>query len=192
MSRSSNAESLETAMNKIFISYTRDDHVAARLIAERLMAAGFEVFYDVEAIVAGDSWSNKIHAVLQDAAAVLVLLSSNSHRSSWVQDELQTALESKSVVVPVLLDEGAKQNWLWPIVATRQSVALDLRSPAVQEQLDHLVGRLTSLTTEYPGSLSRGPEPTLSAPMSVSNIWKTVAIAVVSAILGALATWLLR
>jgi hypothetical protein len=179
-------------MNRIFISYTRDDQDAARLIAERLRAAGFEVFYDVEAIVAGDSWSNKVRAALQDAAAVLVLLSSNSRRSSWVQDEVQTALESKTLIVPVLLDEGAKQNWLWPLVATRQSVSLDLRSPAVQEQLDYLVGGLASLTSKSPGSLSRGPEPVLTAPMRASIVWKEVAIGIVSAILGALVSWLLR
>jgi hypothetical protein len=179
-------------MNRIFISYTRDDQVAARLIAERLRTAGFEVFYDVEAIVAGDSWSNKVRAALQDAAAVLVLLSSNSRRSSWVQDEVQTALESKTLVVPVLLDEGAKQNWLWPLVATRQSVSLDLGSPAIQEQLDHLVGGLASLTSKSPGSLSPGPKPVSTPPMRVSNVRTMVAIAIVSALLGALAAWLLR
>jgi TIR domain len=179
-------------MDKVFISYTRDDQVAARLIAKRLTAAGFEVFFDTEGIVAGDSWSNQVSAALQHAAAVLVLLSSNSRRSSWVQDELQTALENKKLVVPVLLDEGAKQNWLWPLVATRQSISLDLRSPALEDQLDHLVGTLSALSRDSGPAPSRAPEPAPSAAMPSFTVWRTVAIAIVSAILGALAAWLLR
>src|SRR5216683_5647375 len=93
-----------TAMGDVFISYTRDDDDAARRIAARLSAAGFSVFFDRDAIVSGDSYSDLIVSKIQSASAVLVLLSSRSRKSKWVADELQTALDSKTVVVPVLLD----------------------------------------------------------------------------------------
>ena len=164
-------------MNKVFVSYSREDQDAARHIADRLGAAGFEVFFDTEGIVSGASWEATLSTALQQAAVVLVLLSSNSRRSTAVQDELQTALENKKLVIPVLLDEGARQNWLWPLVAKRQSLSLDLHSRAGEDQLDHLVSTLTRL--------SKAPEPTSS-----SAHLRTLAIAIVSAILGALAVWL--
>jgi len=191
MSSSSNAESLETVMDKVFISYTRKDQDAARLIAERLRAAGFVVLLDTETLVTGDKWSDQVRAALQDAAAVLVLLSSNSRRSSWVEDELQTALENKKLVIPILLDEGAKQNWLWPLVATRQSISLDLHSPTLQDQLNHLVRHLTALRKVQPIA-AQASEPALPKAMLSLGVWPTAAIAIVSAILGALAAWLLR
>jgi tetratricopeptide (TPR) repeat protein len=130
-------------MHDVFISYTRADHAAAEAIAHRFSAVGFSVFFDQAALVAGDSWSSKIEKELRGARVVLALLSSNSRRSTWVADELQTALDSKKLVVPVLLDPGAKENWLWPLLANRQSVALYLSSPNWESQLDHLVQTLT-------------------------------------------------
>lgn len=179
-------------MRNVFISYTRDDQAAAQLIASRLAEAGESVFFDIEGIVAGDSWNERISDALRSASIVLVLLSSNSRRSTYVQDEVQLALKSKKLVIPVLLDKGAKQNWLWPLLATRQSIELDLRSDQLESQLSTLVGRLSTLR-----AVDRSVPPSAigaEAPraLRMSNRWKSVALAVASAAVGALLMWLLR
>lgn len=179
-------------MRKVFLSYARDDQVAARLIADRLSQAGYSVFVDFDSLVSGADWSERIRTALESASAVLVLLSSNSRRSSWVQDEVQTALESKKLVIPVLLDEGAKENWLWPLVATRQSVSLNLRSGDLDEQLDHLLQGLSSLGQFDRPSEIHPPVPLEEMTSRNSGIWKSVVIAVASAALGAIVTWLSR
>lgn len=177
-------------MSDVFISYAHDDQAAARLVAERLKAAGFSVFYDVEAVVTGDSFSDAIRSALQGAKAVLVLLSSHSRRSSWVQDELQAALDSKTLVVPVLLDEGATENWLWPLLAQRQSVTLNLGSPDLDLQINQLVRGLERIRSEDAPTSSRASRP--AALGRASGTWKTVLIAVISAAIGGLIVWLLR
>lgn len=179
-------------MREVFISYARSDEAVARLIAERLSAAGFAVFLDIVGIVAGESWSERMNTELARASAVLVLLSSNSRRSTSVEDEVQTAIETKKLVIPVLLDDGATQNWLWPLLATRQSVRLDIHSPAINEQLSALVKALRGTSLGTPTTLrsdSLSPRPPGRGSL---DIWKSVALAVVSAAIGAIATWLLR
>jgi hypothetical protein len=179
-------------MRSVFISYSRDDQTAAQLIAKYLSDAGLSVYFDYQGVVSGDSWSDQLGSALRAADAVVVLLSSNSRRSTYVEDELQTALESKKLVVPVLLDEGAKQNWLWPLVATRQAFKLDLQSGELDRQLQD-VTRALSLrpTLDVPPFSRKTGEVPLSSPVWSSN-WRTIVVAVVSALLGALATWLLH
>lgn len=177
-------------MRSIFISYTREDQQAARLIADHLSHVGLSVFFDFEGIVAGDSWSDRIGSALRSADAVVVLLSSNSRRSTYVQDELQTALDSKKLVVPVLLDEGATQNWLWPLVATRRAVKLHLASGEVDKQLHELTELLSAPTTPDLPTLSRPS----GAPMrsSPERLWPIIVVAILSAFIGALVMWVLR
>ncbi len=129
-------------MRNVLISYARDDQAAARLIADRLRKDGLSVFVDEASLVAGGMWSAQLSRAMQEASAVVILLSTNSRKGTWVESEVQTALEGKKLVVPVLLDAEAKDNWVWPFVANRRSVALDVESPTVQEQLDHLAAAL--------------------------------------------------
>jgi hypothetical protein len=184
-------------MHDIFISYTRDDQEAAAAIADRLSAAGFSVFFDRQAIVAGESWSARIGEELRTARAVVALLSSRSRRSTWVADELQEALDSKKLVVPVLLDQGAKENWLWPLLATRQSIQLDLESPNWNSQLNELAHALSQALGKEPMVRRRVTEkaavvPPEMAPLSAAtHLWKLVALAIASAAVGAVITWLL-
>ena len=179
-------------MHEVFISYARSDEAAATLIASRLADAGLSVFFDTAGIVTGESWSERMNAELVRAGAVVVLLSSNSRRSTSVQDEVQTAIETKKLVIPVLLDEGATQNWLWPLLATRQSLQLDLHSKAVDEQLSTLVKALRGSSLK--ASTTTSDIPALSAPVGLgsSGVWKSVVLAAASAAIGALVTWLLR
>ena len=168
----------------IFISYDSHDQRAATVIAQGLLRAGFDVFYDKQAIVAGDEWSDSIKAALRRSAAVLVLLSKNTYRGTYAATEVQIALDSKVLVVPILLDDKAKQNWLWPLVAQRQSVMLDLESPTAEEGLNRLVGEIALLLHEN--------RVTRVQSAWRSSVWITVLVGLASAVAGALGAWLLR
>jgi tetratricopeptide (TPR) repeat protein len=115
-------------MPKVFISYAREDQAAAELIAHRFRGTG--------SLVTGGSWSQQLGLALNESIAVVVLLSTNARKAPWVKSEVQAALENKKVVVPVFLDDGAKDNWLWPLLANRQSLRLYAHGPDVSQQLD--------------------------------------------------------
>lgn len=138
-------------MRNVVISYAREDQGAANLIANRLKKAGVSVFVAEASLVAGGNWSAQLRRAVQEASAVVVLLSANSRKGTWVDSEVQTVLESKRLVVPVLLDAQAKDNWIWPLVSNRQSFVLDVETTAVHRQLDSLAAALeTSAPTSAP------------------------------------------
>ena len=92
-------------MSDVFISYAREDAAQAKRLQRALMNLGLTVFVDQDVLVAGTDFSRAIEDSLRSAKAVVVLLSSNTRRGKWVQEELIAVLEAKdgALVIPVLL-----------------------------------------------------------------------------------------
>ncbi len=179
-------------MNSVFISYAREDRQVATGIAERLRFFGISVFLDHEALVVGMAYDPRIEKELEAARAVFVLLSSNSRRSSYVSEELQGVLDSGKLVVPILLDRGAMENWLWPLVAKKRDV-IYLYEPEGDDQLDRLIRELakgwdvreTTLPAPNMSTPQVSTEDHLPAPERRS-LWVTILIALLSALIGGL------
>lgn len=99
----------ETEMKNVFVSYSHRDRVIADRMARSLSGLGVDVWIDQWEIRPGDSLIEKINEGLNDKDILLLLLSSASVASSWVQKELSSALmeelaRRKVVVVPVLIE----------------------------------------------------------------------------------------
>ena len=109
-------------MPEVFISYSRADAHAAEVISEEMKKIGVPVFNDERVLVGGSDFTRHVDMAFQAADTIVVLLSRNSKRSRWVEEELTRALETKKTVVPVLLDEDGKNNWVWPLLADRQPI----------------------------------------------------------------------
>jgi len=120
---------------KIFLSYARDDADSAKQIAERISDAGHEVWWDRH-LHGGSRFVNEIDRALKDAEAVVVLWSSSSVESAWVQDEAAEGRDSGRLV-PVSLGSAK------PPLGFRQfhTIALgaadgEVRAEAVRDLLD--------------------------------------------------------
>lgn len=111
-------------MNDVFISYAREDSKVAESIAEKLRLVGLSVFVDREVLVTGENFADAIQSEIASARLVVLLLSRNARRSRWVQQELIAALEGGEgrEVLPVLIDDEAEENVLWPLVANRRAI----------------------------------------------------------------------
>lgn len=166
-------------MPNVFISYAREDSPVAHQLSELLEAEGQTVFFDF-ALAAGEDFSSNIEKALADAKAVVVLLSRSSNRSSWVDAELRSALQSGKVVIPVLLDEEATSNWVWPLVSDRNAIKLE--SPQDMTEVVRQVNRAIGYV-DMPS-----PEAADLAP----SRWVMLLVAVLSALVGALVTWFIR
>lgn len=165
-------------MANVFISYASEDRAIGRLLSDRLQADGQSVFFD-HALVGGSDFSSSIEEALVNAKAVVVLLSRNSNRSKWVEAEFRRALQSGHVVIPVLLDEEAMNNWVWPLVSDRHAIKID--SPTQIEEVVREVNRAV-------GGADRSP----SAWSAVRSTWVVLLVGVLSAIASALVTWFVR
>ena len=90
-------------MADVFVSYAREDEPKARQLAARLTADGWDVWWDRH-IPTGQIFSEVIQHQLEHAKCVVVLWSSASIASEYVQDEATVAKE-RAALVPVLIDD---------------------------------------------------------------------------------------
>jgi septum formation protein len=109
-------------MNEIFISYRREDTESETLsIRLSLEKAGHkDIFTDRSKITPGDRWPDEIRNGLKSAKTVLVVIGPKwlscqdadqrrriDNPNDWVHQEIKTALGTKILVIPVLVN-GAK------------------------------------------------------------------------------------
>ncbi|HET9811159.1 MAG TPA: TIR domain-containing protein [Sphingomicrobium sp.] len=150
-------------MAQIFLSYAREDADFAKQIAEDVGRAGHEVWWD-QHIQGGSRFSNAIDKALKDAEAVVVLWSSASVESAWVQDEAAEGRDSGRLV-PVLLDNCK------PPLGFRQFQSVDLSRWRGGEgaQLDSLLGAIAS-TAAPADEPARGASPGKPSPTTQFSI----------------------
>jgi len=91
------------ATNDIFLSYEKHDRADARDLAEDLAADGYSVWWDRE-LIGGDDFVGRIDAELRSARSVIVLWSTDSVKSRWVNGEAETAA-NLGKLIPVLIDD---------------------------------------------------------------------------------------
>jgi len=101
----------------IFISYCRADSQFAQRLLRSLEKAGLDIWIDARELKAGDSLLDRIHFAINSANFFLVLLSSHSVNSKWVQQELKFAFtrqlkNNERFVIPLLIDNCAIPTFL--------------------------------------------------------------------------------
>jgi hypothetical protein len=110
-----------------FISYSsRDQQFAERLYAD-LQSKGVRCWFAPEDLRIGDKFRPRIDDAIRVHEKLLLVLSENSLRSGWVEEEVETALarekrESKIVLFPIRLDDAimtAAPAWASTIRDTR-------------------------------------------------------------------------
>ncbi len=90
-------------MSDIFISYASEDKEKAGFLTEVLEGRGWSVWWDRK-ILPGKSFSQVIKEALDNAKCVVVLWSSKSAESDWVQNEAAEGFQRK-ILVPVLIED---------------------------------------------------------------------------------------
>ncbi len=88
---------------KYFFSYSRKDSEFVLQLAQKLRAAGANVWLDQLDIPAGQHWDRTIGEALKSCKGVIAVLSPESVASDNVMDEVSYALKEKKLVVPVLI-----------------------------------------------------------------------------------------
>lgn len=133
-------------MPSIFLSHNHKDKPFVRRLAADLTAEGVKVWLDEAEIRVGDSLVRKISSGIYEMDYLGVVLSPDSVRSTWVQEELEQALhiqisEAYVKVLPILLRDCEMPGFLL------DKVYADFRDDNnYQEALDKL---LASIRKQY-------------------------------------------
>lgn len=97
----------------VFISYRRTSYESANLIATRLKAEGYRVFFDLESMRSGPFNEQLYTVIAQCKDFVLVLppdaLDRCGEEGDWLRKEIIRALECKKNIIPVMLN-----GFSWP------------------------------------------------------------------------------
>jgi TIR domain/Pentapeptide repeats (8 copies) len=98
-----------------FISYTHQDHAIAMRLYSDLQDKGVRCWFAPEDMKIGDKIRSRIDEAIHLQDKLLLLLSEHAIQSTWVEDEVEAALEKeqrqqREVLFPVRLDESVMQT----------------------------------------------------------------------------------
>ncbi|MBZ0320937.1 MAG: toll/interleukin-1 receptor domain-containing protein [Anaerolineae bacterium] len=88
---------------KVFISYSRKDNDVASRLASELRDYGFDVWIDTQ-ISSGERWLAAIGEAIRTSSAVIVIVSSSSSKSEWVEREILLANREAKPIIPFQID----------------------------------------------------------------------------------------
>ena len=105
----------------VFLSYSRKDTEFTRQLHNELTKRGRKTWADWEGILPSDKWMARIHAAIDEAEAVIVIISPDSLDSSVCGEELDFSFDRNKRVIPVVRREPtgevradlAEINWIF-------------------------------------------------------------------------------
>ncbi len=97
---------------KIFISYSRRDMDFVERLAQDLSDNGYEVWYDLTKIEGGDRWAQEIQKGINQSQIFVIVVTSTSLKSEWVEKEYIFASQRGLKIVPLLREHCELPIWL--------------------------------------------------------------------------------
>jgi TolB-like protein/Flp pilus assembly protein TadD len=113
----------ETSDQAVFLSYAREDAVAARRIAEALRSSGIEVWFDENELRGGDEWDRKIRRQIDACALFVPIVSQRTQarakgyfRLEWnlAVDQMRMMAAGVPFVAPIVIDETREAGAVVP------------------------------------------------------------------------------
>ena len=94
-------------MKHVFLSYAREDGTFVDALQKSLENHGHTIWRDIKDLPAGARFSEEIKNAIDNAYAIIFIISEASQSSDWVESELNYALDKgKSKVIPIRLFEA--------------------------------------------------------------------------------------
>lgn len=136
---------------RIFVSHSHRDKPVVERIVLRLEAEGHDVWVDTRELQPGDNLQRKIEEEVKAAEALVVVVSSNSFRSKWVQYEFSAMAlgelsKGERRIIPVKIDQSDVPSYL----ADRLYVDLSENFEVGLERLVEGLRRFESISSASP------------------------------------------
>src|SRR5260370_20619838 len=90
--------------HQVFISYSHVDIQFALQLKGELERCGYIVWLDTTSIPGGDIWLEKISQAIDEAFAMISIVSKDANESKWMRREYLYADEQGKDILPVIID----------------------------------------------------------------------------------------
>jgi hypothetical protein len=101
---------LSARAGAVFLAYAHEDRSYVDELAERLEKAGIAIWYDRK-LHKGRRWCKELEERIQNARAMIPVLSQRSRDSAWMEREVLFAMEHNVPVLPLLLEKVDLPLW---------------------------------------------------------------------------------
>ena len=113
---------------EVFVSHATADAEPVALVSRQIEALGIDVYLAEHDPKPGTSIAYKVEEALTRCAAVVVLITSTSVNSAYVQQEIGLARAHRKVIVPII-EKGVDRSRLG-LLSEVEWLELDLSAPA--------------------------------------------------------------
>lgn len=138
----------------VFISHSTKDRGLVISLANLLQKFGVQTHVAEWYLTPGEPLAKKGSALIESADCVVVLLTREGARSSWVQQEIGVAVGRKKVVVPVV-EKGTDQQNLGALQGI-EYIEYDPHQP--EQALDRLASHVSRLKLNKNGEEQKDKE----------------------------------
>ena len=154
---------------RVFISYASHDAEVAQKVCSALEAAGLPCWMAPRDVKAGAQYADAIVRAINQAKAVVLMLSGRAVASSHVAREVERAASKRKQIIPFRLDAAALNPELEYFLSNSQWIEVPkLGMPAALAKLKEAAGHVSAVSSQTPAS---------SHPVAHKRTTKQVAIA---------------
>jgi hypothetical protein len=166
-------------MSYIFISYNHDDGDFADNLKEKIKEAGFEPWIDTAGLRAGEDWRAEIDQAIEEASALIVVMTPKAKESEYVTYEWAFALGAGVKVIPILLKPTDLHPRLGALqyldFTNRMARPWDKLIEALQKAVDHAPHTIR-LSSDVPPEIKRVITGAIAALDSASPTERKAAV----------------
>jgi hypothetical protein len=153
-----------------FISYSsRDADIVTKIVA-RCREANINIWWDQKLVPGTPNYDRAIRAAIEDAWAVVYVVSPNSRDSAFVYSEVQTAKENNLPIIPVWIDG---EKWIASVIPDMSLAQyVDCRED-LDANISSAVSQLLSLQSVALPKVIRIPQGT-HLPLNLTKYYTVV------------------
>ena len=153
-------------MQRVFISYSRQNLTFAERLANDLRDAGLDVWIDFREIKGGEEWREAIFAGIDQSEIVVVCLSPPAVESKWVRREILMADSQHKFIIPIMVEDAfdlMEKHDETDQLQNKQIITFtDRYESGLSELLDSLPGRIRHTEKPLPDDADIDPAKILN------------------------------
>lgn len=132
----------------IFISYSSKDNEYVNQITQALKKAHIAYWKAPDMISAGSNYAKEIPKAIADCSVFLLVMSKTAQESMWVEKEIDKAICSRKVILPVRIDECELNDLFKFYLNNVQMYQAEIRNDIITDMED-IITRVNDILEQH-------------------------------------------